>query len=131
MVNKRKFHFHSCLPLFSIFSLIICRPYFGSMQYNENRKSLFNVIQSIVPARLSLAMKGIAFNEYLSSLRQISVSEDLRMSQGAKKMRKGRYVFVKQIQLFSAFRLIGKSEPGVILVPIKVLFIFSPNKLQK
>ncbi|KAF7816861.1 ATPase family AAA domain-containing protein 5 [Senna tora] len=44
--------------------------------------SLYNVIQSIVPARLSLAMKGAAFNEYLSSLRHISRAEAFRLSQG-------------------------------------------------
>ncbi|KAJ1439279.1 P-loop containing nucleoside triphosphate hydrolase, partial [Sesbania bispinosa] len=59
-------------------------------KYNENRTSLFNVIQSIVPARLSLAMKGVAFSEYLSSLRQISISEGFRITHGVKKMRKGR-----------------------------------------
>ncbi|XP_061341920.1 uncharacterized protein LOC133288219 isoform X2 [Gastrolobium bilobum] len=57
---------------------------------SENRKSLFNVVQSIVPARLSLALKGVAFNEYLSSLRQISISEGVRISKGVEKMRKGR-----------------------------------------
>lgn len=63
------------------------------MQYNENRTPLFRVIRSIVPTRLSLATKGSAFSEYLSSLRQISISEGFRISQGVKKMRKGRYVF--------------------------------------
>ncbi|KAK7275661.1 hypothetical protein RIF29_16782 [Crotalaria pallida] len=58
---------------------------------SENKTSLFKVIQSIAPARLSLALKGIAFNEYLSSLRQISVSEGIRMSQGVEK-RRGRRV---------------------------------------
>ncbi|XP_045830121.1 uncharacterized protein LOC123921561 isoform X2 [Trifolium pratense] len=62
-----------------------------SMQYEERRTSLFNVIRSIVPAKSSTtAIKGIAFSEYLSSLRQISISEDFRISQGVKKMRKGR-----------------------------------------
>lgn len=64
------------------------------MQYKESRTSLFNVIQSIVPKRSSSAIKGIAFNEFLSSLRQISISEGFRMSQGVKNMRKGRYIFV-------------------------------------
>ncbi|XP_058724512.1 uncharacterized protein LOC131595988 isoform X2 [Vicia villosa] len=61
-----------------------------SMQYNESRTSLFNVIRSIVPKRSSSAIIGIAFNEFLSSLRQISISEGFRMSQGVKNMRKGR-----------------------------------------
>ncbi|XP_020211391.1 uncharacterized protein LOC109796146 isoform X2 [Cajanus cajan] len=54
------------------------------------RKSLSKVIQSITPARSSLAMKGLAFNEYISSLRQISISEGSRISHGSGKMRKGR-----------------------------------------
>ncbi|WJX10250.1 hypothetical protein P8452_00995 [Trifolium repens] len=62
-----------------------------SMQYEERRASLFNVIRSIVPSRSSTtAIKGIAFSEYLSSLRQISISEGFRISQGVKKMRRGR-----------------------------------------
>ncbi|CAI8605542.1 unnamed protein product [Vicia faba] len=62
----------------------------SSMQYNERRPSLFNVIRSIVPKRSSSTIKGIAFNDVLSSLRQISISEGFRMSQGVKNMRKGR-----------------------------------------
>lgn len=65
------------------------------MQYNESRTPLFNVIRSIVPKRSSSAIKGIAFNEFLSSLRHISISEGFRMSQGVKNMRKGRYMFVE------------------------------------
>ncbi|KAI5394394.1 uncharacterized protein LOC127092501 isoform X2 [Lathyrus oleraceus] len=61
-----------------------------SMQYNESRTPLFNVIRSIVPKRSSSAIKGIAFNEFLSSLRHISISEGFQMSQGVKNMRKGR-----------------------------------------
>ncbi|XP_019430603.1 PREDICTED: uncharacterized protein LOC109337953 isoform X1 [Lupinus angustifolius] len=53
----------------------------------DNKTSLFNVIQSIVPARLSLALKGTVFNEYISSLRQISVSEGIRISQDVEKKR--------------------------------------------
>ncbi|XP_061363887.1 uncharacterized protein LOC133307395 [Gastrolobium bilobum] len=60
-----------------------------SLHYSENKTSLFHLIHSIVPARISLALKGVAFNEYLSSLRQISRSEAFRISQGAEK-RKGR-----------------------------------------
>ncbi|GAU30891.1 hypothetical protein TSUD_15770 [Trifolium subterraneum] len=62
-----------------------------SMQYEERRTSLANVIRSIVPASSSTtAIKDIAFSEYLSSLRQISISEGFRISHGVKKMRKGR-----------------------------------------
>ncbi|KAK2442206.1 P-loop containing nucleoside triphosphate hydrolase superfamily protein [Trifolium repens] len=57
---------------------------------SENKASLFEVVQSIVPARISLALKGDIFNEYLSSLRQISRSEAVRVSQGVEKKRRGR-----------------------------------------
>jgi hypothetical protein len=85
------------------------------MQYEERRTSLFNVIRSIVPARSSTtAIKGIAFSEYLSSLRQISISEGFRISQGVKKMRKGRYMFMKEIKLFSVFRMIEKVNQKIL-----------------
>ncbi|TKY56162.1 hypothetical protein E2542_SST20603 [Spatholobus suberectus] len=54
------------------------------------RTSLSDVIRSIIPARSSLAMKGHAFNEYISSLRQISISEVFRISHGSGKIRKRR-----------------------------------------
>ncbi|KAK2442231.1 P-loop containing nucleoside triphosphate hydrolase superfamily protein [Trifolium repens] len=57
---------------------------------SENKASLFEVVQSIVPARISLTLKGDIFNEYLSSLRQISRSEAVRVSQGVEKKRRGR-----------------------------------------
>ncbi|XP_027332493.1 uncharacterized protein LOC113847527 isoform X2 [Abrus precatorius] len=57
---------------------------------NDKRTSLVNVIGSIVPARSSLTLKGLALNEYVSSLRQISISEGFRISQGVAKTRKLR-----------------------------------------
>ncbi|MED6197474.1 hypothetical protein PIB30_056781 [Stylosanthes scabra] len=54
---------------------------------SESKTSLTKVIQSIVPTRLLLALKGTAFNEYLSSVRQISISEGLRILQGVEKKR--------------------------------------------
>ncbi|XP_027903010.1 uncharacterized protein LOC114163118 isoform X3 [Vigna unguiculata] len=62
----------------------------NNMQKSEKKRSLIEVIQSIAPARTSLAMKGYAFNEYLSSLRQISRSEAFRISQVVEKKRGGR-----------------------------------------
>jgi len=61
--------------------------------YSENKTSQFEAIQSIVPARIYLALKGDVFNEYLSSLRQISRAEASRSSQGVEKKRRGRYMF--------------------------------------
>ncbi|MED6207040.1 hypothetical protein PIB30_032156 [Stylosanthes scabra] len=62
-------------------------PVYG-VHKSENNTSLFNIIQSMVPAKISLELKGVAFSEYLSSVRQMSRSEDLRVSQGVK--RRGR-----------------------------------------
>ncbi|KAJ1388107.1 P-loop containing nucleoside triphosphate hydrolase [Sesbania bispinosa] len=62
----------------------------NDMRKSENKTSLFEVIQSIVPARISLALKGDAFNEYLCSLRQISRSEASRIAQCVEKKRRGR-----------------------------------------
>ncbi|XP_073225488.1 uncharacterized protein [Cicer arietinum] len=62
----------------------------NNMKKSENKASVFEVVQSIVPARISLALKGDIFNEYLSSLRQISRSEAVRVSQGVEKKRRGR-----------------------------------------
>ncbi|XP_068481394.1 uncharacterized protein [Phaseolus vulgaris] len=63
----------------------------NNMQKSEKKRSLIEVIQSIAPARTSLALKGCAFNEYLSSLRQISRSEAFRISKETEKKR-GRRV---------------------------------------
>ncbi|GMH21840.1 hypothetical protein Nepgr_023683 [Nepenthes gracilis] len=47
----------------------------------EKETVLHNIIQSIVPSRLYLALKGCPFHEYLSSLACISRSEASRLSQ--------------------------------------------------
>ncbi|XP_019438576.1 PREDICTED: uncharacterized protein LOC109344305 isoform X2 [Lupinus angustifolius] len=60
------------------------------MQKSENRTSLSNVIQSIVPARISLSLRDVAINEYLSSLRRISRSEASRISESVQMKRRGR-----------------------------------------
>ncbi|XP_027338527.1 uncharacterized protein LOC113852450 isoform X1 [Abrus precatorius] len=62
----------------------------NEMQKSETKTSLFKAIQSTVPARISLTLKGDVFNEYLSSLRQISRSEAFRISQDVEKKRRGR-----------------------------------------
>ncbi|KAK7385200.1 hypothetical protein VNO78_30913 [Psophocarpus tetragonolobus] len=59
---------------------------------DTKRTSLSNAIRSIVPTRSLLAMKGLAFNEYISSLRRISILEGFRISNGSEKMRKRRRV---------------------------------------
>nr|KYP55154.1 ATPase family AAA domain-containing protein 5 [Cajanus cajan] len=66
-----------------------CKKPINDMQKSETKTSLSGVIQSIVPAKLSLALKGDVFNEYLSSLRHISRSEAVRISQEVEK-RRGR-----------------------------------------
>ncbi|XP_058787652.1 uncharacterized protein LOC131662001 [Vicia villosa] len=63
----------------------------SNVKKSENKASLFEVVQSIVPERISLAaLKGDIFYEYLSSLRQISRSEAVRVSQCVEKKRRGR-----------------------------------------
>ncbi|XP_014501576.1 uncharacterized protein LOC106762275 isoform X2 [Vigna radiata var. radiata] len=62
----------------------------NNMQKSEKKRSLIEVIQSIAPPKTSLALKGYAFNEYLSSLRHISRSEAFRISQVVEKKRGGR-----------------------------------------
>ncbi|CAI8584488.1 unnamed protein product [Vicia faba] len=63
----------------------------SNVKKSENKSSLFEVVQSIVPERISLAaLKGDIFYEYLSSLRQISRSEAVRVSQCVEKKRRGR-----------------------------------------
>ncbi|KAK7351122.1 hypothetical protein VNO77_10332 [Canavalia gladiata] len=57
---------------------------------SETKTSLVKVIQSIVPARISLALKGDVFNEYLSSIRQIARSEAIRIAHDVEKKRRGR-----------------------------------------
>ncbi|CAL0307858.1 unnamed protein product [Lupinus luteus] len=79
----------------------------------ENKTSLFNVIQSIVPARLSLALKGTVFNEYLSSLRQISVSEGIRISQDVEKKR-GRSVRGSQHYLSKGKMMLSPEDISLV-----------------
>lgn len=69
----------------------------NNMKKSENKASLFEVVQSIVPARISLALKGDIFNEYLSSLRQISRSEAARVSQGEKSKVAGCSTLFEQV----------------------------------
>lgn len=62
------------------------------MHCSDNKPNLFNIIRSIVPSRSYLALKGIAVNEYLSSMRDISRSEASRLSENIDKLKKRRYV---------------------------------------
>ncbi|KAJ7959130.1 ATPase family AAA domain-containing protein 5 [Quillaja saponaria] len=62
----------------------------NDLPLSEIKPCVFNVIQSVVPARSFLAVKGIAFCEYLSSLRKISRSEASRLSKGIETTRKRR-----------------------------------------
>ncbi|KAK4758310.1 hypothetical protein SAY87_019611 [Trapa incisa] len=58
----------------------------------ERKSSLSDVVQSLIPPRICLSLKGNALYEYLSSLRNISRIEASRLSQGTdiKKRRRGR-----------------------------------------
>lgn len=55
-----------------------------------NASSVFDVIQSIVPSKSCMALKGAAYYEYLSSLRCMSRSEASRLSEEKEKPRKRR-----------------------------------------
>ncbi|XP_041009916.1 uncharacterized protein LOC121254019 [Juglans microcarpa x Juglans regia] len=57
---------------------------------SEMNSSLFNIIQSILPARSYLTVRDVRFYEYLSSLRLISRSEASRLSEGTEKTRRRR-----------------------------------------
>lgn len=83
------------------YSCFYVQPYLGSLQYSKMQASPFNVIQSIVPPRLTLALKGVAFNEYLSALRHISRSEAFRISQGVEPTKRRRYIYEANSVLFS------------------------------
>ncbi|CAK9154618.1 unnamed protein product [Ilex paraguariensis] len=49
-----------------------------------------NILQSIVPSKSHLSLRGDAFHEYLSSLGQISRSEASRLSESSDKMKRRR-----------------------------------------
>ncbi|GAB2235229.1 hypothetical protein Droror1_Dr00027724 [Drosera rotundifolia] len=54
----------------------------GDLSFKRERESTYgDILQSIVPPRLYLAVKGYSYHEYLSSLAQISRSEAIRLSQ--------------------------------------------------
>ncbi|KAL2339795.1 hypothetical protein Fmac_007735 [Flemingia macrophylla] len=67
-----------------------CNKPINDMQKSESKTFLSEVIQSIVPAKITLSLKGDVFNEYLSSLRRISRSEAVRISQEVETKRRGR-----------------------------------------
>lgn len=60
------------------------------MQERIMKSRLFDVIRQVAPDRSFLALKGVQFFEYLSSLRCISRSEALRLSKGTNKMKRRR-----------------------------------------
>lgn len=59
---------------------------------SETEPCLCNIVQSVVPSKSYLGVKGHAFHEYLSSLSQISRSEASRLSENINqnKRRRGR-----------------------------------------
>ncbi|KAM6572301.1 hypothetical protein CsatA_016381 [Cannabis sativa] len=57
---------------------------------SENKSRLVDVVQSIVPSKSFMTLKGAACYEYLSSLRCISKSEASRLSENSVKPRKRR-----------------------------------------
>ncbi|XP_047149349.1 uncharacterized protein LOC124821503 [Vigna umbellata] len=57
---------------------------------DTKRTSLSNVMRSIIPERSSLSVKGLALSEYMSSVRQMSISEGFRIPHGSENKRKRR-----------------------------------------
>ncbi|KAF2291400.1 hypothetical protein GH714_023675 [Hevea brasiliensis] len=64
----------------------------GPVTNSEQKLHYTNIIQSVVPSRAYMTIKGDAFYEYLSSLGHISRSESSRLSEGdgKNKRRRGR-----------------------------------------
>uniref|UniRef100_A0A5B7B8E5 AAA+ ATPase domain-containing protein n=1 Tax=Davidia involucrata TaxID=16924 RepID=A0A5B7B8E5_DAVIN len=65
-------------------------PKSGDSLKSEFESCLRDIVQSIIPQRSYLALKGDAFPEYLSSLSQISRSEASRLSESIDKTKKRR-----------------------------------------
>lgn len=65
-------------------------PCCGISSKSELESPLCSIVQSIVPSRSCLALKGDVFQEYLSSLAQISRSESSRLSESINKSRQRR-----------------------------------------
>ncbi|XP_048332117.2 uncharacterized protein LOC107421034 isoform X1 [Ziziphus jujuba] len=57
---------------------------------SKAKSCLFDIIQSTVPSKSYMTLKGVAFNEYLSSLRNISRSEASRLSENIDNTRRKR-----------------------------------------
>ncbi|KAF9608432.1 hypothetical protein IFM89_009798 [Coptis chinensis] len=51
----------------------------------EIKERLYNTIQTVVPSKVYLALKGVAFHEYISSLGQISKLEASRLTENINK----------------------------------------------
>ncbi|KAF5194177.1 p-loop containing nucleoside triphosphate hydrolase superfamily protein, partial [Thalictrum thalictroides] len=67
----------------------------------EIERQFCNMIQNVVPPKMYLASKGVAFHEYMSSLGQISKSEVLRLSENIDKKKLQRRARVARHYLSS------------------------------
>jgi hypothetical protein len=75
------------------------------------KSCLFDIIQSLVPSRSYMTVKGEAFYEYLSSLGHIARSEASRLSASIDKIKGRRYIIVmlEVPNLFNASNLCSTS----------------------
>ncbi|KAL9251755.1 hypothetical protein AKJ16_DCAP12337 [Drosera capensis] len=64
----------------------------NSFSQIEQESAHTEILQSIVPPRLYLAVKGYSYHEYLSSLAQISRSEPFQLSQDSENTRRPRRI---------------------------------------
>ncbi|KAA8538481.1 hypothetical protein F0562_027973, partial [Nyssa sinensis] len=74
----------------------------------ELESRLCHIVQSIVPQRSYLALKGDTFHEYLSSLSQISRSEASRLSESIDKTKQRRARVARHYLNSSALMLSSK-----------------------
>ncbi|KAA8546400.1 hypothetical protein F0562_002861 [Nyssa sinensis] len=88
-------------------------PETGASLKSELESCLCDIVQSIIPQRSYLALKGDSFPEYLSSLRQISRSEDSRLSESIDKT-KQRRVRVAQHYLSSGALMLSPEDISLL-----------------
>ena len=111
---------HFSLALLNLY--INCNALFlltHSLWYSANsemKSCLFDIIQSLVPSRSYMTMKGEAFYEYLSSLGHIARSEASRLSASIDKIKGRRYIIV-MLELPNLFNLYS-TLPRVNLIKL-------------
>ncbi|XP_062020623.1 uncharacterized protein LOC133737007 isoform X2 [Rosa rugosa] len=81
---------------------------------SEIKSHIFDAIQSIVPSRFNLTLRGSAYLEYLSSLRHISRSEASRLSKGVEMTTRRRRRRVAPHYLSSGARMLSAEQLSLL-----------------